>query len=168
MRDPFPIPPIKWLQRASQPLANLLGFETLPLHVHEIVIASFFYHFVFAFLAPRLSARFAPGHYLQLPRDKKLQWNMKVVSFIQSTLISGLSLLVIYIDKERAQMVHSERIWGYTGAAGMVQALAVGYFLWDAYIMARYTHVFGIAMLVHGVACSLTFSLGFVSTLLIC
>jgi hypothetical protein len=168
MRDPFPIAPIPWLQNLSRPLANTLGLATLPLHIHEILIASFFYHFIFAFLAPALSARFAPGHYLQLPRDKRLQWNMKVVSFIQSTLISGLSLLVMWIDEERAGMGLEERIWGYTGAAGMVQALAVGYFLWDAYIMARYTDVFGVAMLVHGVACSLTFSLGFVSILLVC
>lgn len=69
----------------------------------------------------------------------------------------------MFYDEERAAMTLEERVWGYTGAAGMVQGFAVGYFVWDAYIMARYTHVFGIAMLVHGLACSLTFSLGFVS-----
>lgn len=88
---------------------------------------------------------------------------MKCVSFVQSSFISALALVVISLDTQRAAMSLPERIWGYTGAAGMVQAFAVGYFVWDTYIMVRYTRVFGAAMLAHGVACTIVFSLGFVS-----
>ena len=163
MRDPFPIPPTEGLQRIVKPIAQLFGLQTLHLHIHEVILAFIVYQVFFAYICPYLSTRFLPSHYLPLPREGKLRWNMKCVSFLQSTFISSLSLWVMYHDIERAAMNLEERIWGYTGAAGMVQGFAVGYFVWDTYIMILHTDVFGIAMLVHGVACTVTFSLGFVS-----
>ena len=56
-----------------------------------------------------------------------------------------------------------ERVWGYTGAGGMVQALAAGYFLWDLGICVRYFGVFGVGLLAHAVAALVVFSFGFVS-----
>jgi len=55
-----------------------------------------------------------------------------------------------------------ERMWGYTGAAGLVQALATGYFLFDLVVMVRYLKVFGLGMLAHASSCLLTYTLGFV------
>lgn len=55
-----------------------------------------------------------------------------------------------------------ERMWGYTGAAGLVQALATGYFLFDLVVMVRYLDVFGLGMLAHASSCLLTYTLGFV------
>lgn len=161
MRDPFPIPP--FLQQAVQPLSTFLDLQTLPFHAHEIFLSSLFYHLIFAYLAPSFSTALVPNRYRILPSDGKLRWNMKCVSFVQSSFISALALVVISLDTQRAAMSLPERIWGYTGAAGMVQAFAVGYFVWDTYIMVRYTRVFGAAMLAHGVACTIVFSLGFVS-----
>jgi hypothetical protein len=161
MRDPFPFPP--FLQQAVEPFSAFSGLQTLPLHAHEILLASLFYHCVFAYIAPALSAKLVAGRYQILSTDGKLRWNMKCVSFVQSFFISALALWVMVVDKDRAAMSLEERIWGYTGAAGMVQAFAIGYFVWDTYIMARYTKVFGPAMLAHGLACTIVFSLGFVS-----
>jgi hypothetical protein len=163
MRDPFPLPLIPVLTRLSQTLASVTGLTTLPLHAHEIFYAFVLYQCIFVFLAPLLSRLLAPKHYLSLSRENNLRWRMKCVSFAQSVLISSLSLWVHFADGERAAMDLKERIWGYTGALGMVQALAVGYFVWDTFIMIIYADVFGPAMLVHGLACTLTFSLGFVS-----
>lgn len=59
-----------------------------------------------------------------------------------------------------------ERVWGYTGGGGMIQALAAGYFLWDLQICIRYLKVFGWGMLMHAVAALVVFSLGFVGFLL--
>ena len=55
-----------------------------------------------------------------------------------------------------------ERMWGYTGAAALVQALATGYFLFDLVVMVRYLDVFGLGMLAHAASCLVTYTLGFV------
>ena len=56
-----------------------------------------------------------------------------------------------------------ERLWGYTGAGGMVQAMAAGYFLWDLGICLVHFRIFGIGLLAHAVAALVVFSFGFVS-----
>lgn len=73
-----------------------------------------------------------------------------------------MALWTIAVDDERKKMNHEERMWGYTGAAGLVQALATGYFLFDLVIMLRYTKVFGLGMLAHASSCLVTYTLGFV------
>lgn len=56
-----------------------------------------------------------------------------------------------------------ERVWGYTGASGMIQGFAAGYFLWDLFTCAGNVGVFGWGLLAHAVAALVVFSLGFVS-----
>jgi hypothetical protein len=55
-----------------------------------------------------------------------------------------------------------ERVWGYTGAAGMVQALAAGYFVWDLFVTSLNLDVFGLGTLAHAIAALLVYTLGFV------
>lgn len=55
-----------------------------------------------------------------------------------------------------------ERVWGYTGADGMIQGFAAGYFLWDLIMCAGNVGVFGWGLLAHAVAALVVFSLGFV------
>jgi hypothetical protein len=55
------------------------------------------------------------------------------------------------------------RVWGYTGAGGMVQGFAAGYFLWDLGVSARHVKVLGLGSLVHAISALLVTSLGFVS-----
>lgn len=59
------------------------------------------------------------------------------------------------------------RVWGYTGAGGMVQGFAAGYFLWDLVVCVGNVGVFGWGLLAHAVAALVVFSLGFVSCSLI-
>ncbi|EHL02695.1 putative Uncharacterized TLC domain-containing protein C17A2.02c [Glarea lozoyensis 74030] len=82
---------------------------------------------------------------------------------VQSVTICVLALWVTAVDEERRTMNHEERMWGYTGAAGMVQALATGYFLFDLAVMVRYLDVFGVGMLTHASSCLVTYTLGFPS-----
>ena len=56
-----------------------------------------------------------------------------------------------------------QRVWGYTGAGGMVQAFAAGYFLWDLGVCLRNFRMFGVGLLAHAVAALVVFSFGFVS-----
>lgn len=57
------------------------------------------------------------------------------------------------------------RVWGYTGAGGMIQGFAAGYFLWDLCVSAVHVSIFGWGMLAHAIAALIVFSLGFVSPL---
>lgn len=57
-----------------------------------------------------------------------------------------------------------ERVWGYTGASGMVQGFAAGYFLWDLLTSAGNLDVHGTGALMHAVSALAVSSLGFVSS----
>lgn len=56
-----------------------------------------------------------------------------------------------------------ERVWGYTGAAGMIQGMAAGYFLWDLVVTLQNVRLFGFGMLAHATSALIVFSFGFVS-----
>ena len=58
------------------------------------------------------------------------------------------------------------RIWGYSGAAGLIQAAALGYFLWDTSISAGWLDIMGVGSLIHAVAASAITMMGFVSRVL--
>ncbi|KAL8831668.1 MAG: hypothetical protein Q9170_005191 [Blastenia crenularia] len=161
MHDPFPIPPPSFLVRATTPLANSLSLPTLPVHIHELLFAAFTYHVVCAYVSPFLSRRLFPTIYPQLPRRTRLNWDVHVVSLAQSVFVCAAALWVMYEDEERRAMDWKERVWGYTGGGGMIQAFAAGYFLWDLQICVRYMSVFGVGLLMHAVAALIVFSLGF-------
>lgn len=87
---------------------------------------------------------------------------------VQSCLINTLALYVMFNDEERRQMGESvvERVYGYTGASGLIQGLACGYFLWDLIVSTRYIGIFGWGIWMHAVAAFWVFSFGFVSIFL--
>ena len=164
MLDPF-FASIPLLEGLVRPLCNALHLHSLPLHIHEILSAFAVYHVIFEYIAPQFSTWLLPKSYTRLSWESKLRWNMHCVSLVQSTAISVLALWVMSVDEERKTMNLEERMWGYTGAAGMVQALATGYFLFDLSVMIRYLEVFGVGMLTHASSCLLTYTLGFVGLL---
>ncbi|KAI0478669.1 TLC domain-containing protein [Xylariaceae sp. FL0804] len=161
MKDPFPIPPLPALTKAVRPWAEAVGLPTLPLHVHEVLLAAAFYSVVGRVLSPLLSRRLFPAQYGALSPSKRLNWDVHVVSLVQSTTINILALWVIFADDERRAMDWQERIWGYDGAAAMIQALAAGYFLFDLIVTASNVNVFGVGMLAHAVSALLVYSFGF-------
>ncbi|KAI1814632.1 TLC domain-containing protein [Poronia punctata] len=161
MKDPFPIPPIPALSEAVKPLADYLGLPTLPLHIHEVLITAAFYEFIRSVVSPALSSRIFPRQYAALSKTKKMNWDVHVVSFVQSTSINILALWVMFNDEERRQMDWQERLWGYSGGSAMIQALAAGYFVWDLLITATNVNVFGLGMLAHAVSALTVYSFGF-------
>lgn len=163
MHDPFPIPPPSLLARSTEPLASFLSLPTLPLHIHELLFAALSYQLICASLSPRLSTYLFPTIYPHLPRRTRLNWDVHVVSLAQSIFVCAAALWVMFADEERRGMDWKERVWGYTGAGGMIQAFAAGYFLWDLWICLRWFRVFGVGLLMHAVAALVVFSLGFVS-----
>ncbi|TQS33010.1 hypothetical protein Golomagni_06660, partial [Golovinomyces magnicellulatus] len=144
MKDPFPFPPNAWLSELVRPASEKLGFVTLPTHIHEVVFAASLYFFIFYIGSPVLSSALVPQHYSKLKGKKRLNWDAHVVSFFQSVLITGLALWVMFVDEDRKYMDVEGRIWGYTGASGLVQAFAAGYFVWDLIVTSMNLSVFGI------------------------
>lgn len=161
MIDPF-FALIPALKELVTPLCKSLHLYSLPLHVHEILFAVVVYHTIFEYLAAPLSSHFFPKHYTALNKESKLRWNMHCASMVSCCFITTCALTVISVDKERSGMNLEQRVWGYTGAAAMVQAFATGYFVFDFIVMIRYLDVFGTGMLMHAISCVITYTLGFV------
>ena len=55
------------------------------------------------------------------------------------------------------------RIWGYTGAGGMVQAFSAEYFLWDLMVSIVHLDVSGWSSLIHAICALVMVGFGFVS-----
>ena len=162
MRDPFFEPPLALVQ-AAQPLANSLALRTLPLHVHEILPAFCVYQFFESAVAPPLSQYLFPKSYSKLSKRTRRNWDIHFVSFVQSCFINGVALWVMYADKERNQMDWRERVWGYSGAIGMVQGFTTGYFIWDFVTCAKDVAMHGPGALAHSISALAVSLLGFVS-----
>ncbi|KKA30532.1 hypothetical protein TD95_003366 [Thielaviopsis punctulata] len=161
MKDLFPIPPIPWLSSAVQPLADALNLPTLPLHIHEVLGSALLYSVIFWPISPMLSRVCFPKHYPQLSRARRLNWDAHVVSMVQSIMINGIALWVLYVDPDRKNNDWEHRIWAYTGADAMVQAMAAGYFLWDLVVTSMNLHIFGLGTLAHAISALAVYSLGF-------
>jgi hypothetical protein len=163
MRDPFyPPPPI--LVRAIQPIADSLNLSTLPLHIHEIVAGWICYHLIYTTVSPAISAWLFPAVYPHLPPRTTINWNVHVTSFIQSSIITTSALFVIWSDEERRELDWAGRIWSYSGAGGVVQGFAAGYFLWDLVASVMHLDVLGWGSLAHAVSALVVTFLGFVSS----
>ncbi|KAI9674143.1 MAG: hypothetical protein M1817_001961 [Caeruleum heppii] len=161
MLDPIPPPPT-FIINLFRPLANLLSLTTLPLHIHEVFLAFYLYHLINTRVSPYISRKLFPTLYPAFPARVKINWDVHVVSLVQSSVINVLALWVLWFDEERKGMVWQERVWGYTGAGGMIQGLAAGYFLWDLMVTVTNVRVFGWGMLAHAISALIVFSLGFV------
>lgn len=163
MLDPIPVPPS--LRDAINPLTSLLHLHTLPLHIHQVILSYLFYTYFNAFLAPRLSTYLLPTTYASFPQRTKLQWNIHLTSFINSTFVSFAALYVLYADQDRLSETWEERMWGYTGLGGMVQAFGAGYFVWDVQVCAVNIWMFGVTDLMHAIVALSIAILGFVCRL---
>ncbi|KAL5118563.1 hypothetical protein ACEQ8H_003578 [Pleosporales sp. CAS-2024a] len=161
MHDPFPLKPPAALVPYAEKLGAALALPTLPLHFHEVMVAYAIYHVTNTYLSPAFSRAVFPRTYNALSARTRLNWDVHMVSFVQSVLICALALWVMWADVERNEMDSTERVHGYTGASGLIQAFAGGYFLWDLVITVQNVSMFGLGMLFHAISALVVFSLGF-------
>lgn len=149
-----------------EPLSNHLGLTTLPLHIHEVLFSYLLYEFLFRILSPYGSRALFPQKYASMSRRNRLNWDAHMVSMYQAIFINTAALWVIFRDPSRGTQNEGwnwgERLWGYNGAAGMVQAFAAGYFLWDCVVSSVHLDVMGASSLVHAVAALGITCIGFV------
>lgn len=162
MIDPLPASP-QIITNTIQPIADRLGLQTLPLHFHEVLLAFAIYNFLNTRVSPVLSTRLFPNIYPKLPLRTKINWDVHVVSQFQALFICSAAFWVISVDEERKNSTPQERIWGYSGAVGMTQAFAAGYFAWDAMVSAGNIGILGAGSLAHAISAFIITMLGFVS-----
>ncbi|KAK6343189.1 hypothetical protein TWF730_010789 [Orbilia blumenaviensis] len=160
MKDPFPPCP-EAIMKAVTPICDALGFTTLPKHFHEVIGAFLLYHITNVYLSPLISPLLFPKTYLSFNKRNRINWDIHVVSLVQSTLICIISLYTMFVDRERSAMDAKQRVWGYTGLLGMTQAFGAGYFLWDLMVSTQYLNIFGPGLLAHAICALCVFSLGF-------
>lgn len=161
MKDPFFIPPTA-LSEWVRPYADKYHMAVLPQHIHEVIAAALLYTFIHLVISPWLSNKYAAEYYPK-SRGKRASWDSHIVSLFQSVLICVVALWVMFTDKERQAMDWQARIWGYTGASGLVQSLAAGYFVWDFCITICFLDAFGVGLLAHAVSALSVYSFGYVS-----
>ncbi|THC95372.1 hypothetical protein EYZ11_005140 [Aspergillus tanneri] len=137
MLDPLPPPPA-WLRDAVDPWAIYFNVPAISDHIHEVLIAFIVYQLIHFILSPWLSPLIFPRHYPQLNRRTKLNWDVHVVSLVQSIFINVVALWAMFADEERKSMNVGERVYGYTGVCGMLGAFAAGYFVYDLIVSAIY------------------------------
>ena len=163
MLDPFPLRAPPFLVALAEPVAARYGLYTLPHHLHELLFACLLYTFVGAVLSPRLSTWLFPRTYPALSARTRLNWDVHMVSLVQSVLITALSAWAMAADSEASGMDWIGRVYGYTGMLGMVQALAAGYFFWDLLVSLCRVDVFGWGFVLHAFSALFVFGFGFVS-----
>ncbi|KAI5845770.1 TLC domain-containing protein [Morchella snyderi] len=168
--DAFIFPCPEWFSSLSfvQSLSEALNLPTLPAHIHYILLAFCTYHSIFLFVSPFFSRLLLPNIYPNFSRRTKINWDVRVVSFVQSTFISILALWVIFNDEERAAWREQGntdamlgRVFGETPMCGAVTGYAAGYFLWDLFMSGYYLSIFGPGFLAHAASAVAVYSLGF-------
>ena len=161
MHDPI-TPPPAFLKALAEPIADALSLPTFPLHVHEVLAIFSFYTFVQLVGSPWFARRYLPGLYGGFSKRTRISWDIHVVALVQAVIISGVAIWVLWHDRGRWSMGWQERVWGYSGADGLIVALAVGYFLWDIIVCTVYIRTFGVGMLAHAASALAVYAFGFV------
>lgn len=144
-------------------VANYLNLQTFPVHADQVIATAGLYQVLFQFGSPQLSKWLAPKTYESLSKKTRINWDTRVVAFLQSIFISASALKVIFTDPTRVDTGPLDRLWAYSSPAGSVQAYAAGYFLWDIYVSFRHMSISGPGAAAHAVAAFLVTTLGFVS-----
>ena len=99
MLDPVPAP-AGWLSKGVKPYADAPELRTLPYHIHEVIFAYLLYQNIETIVSPRLSTWLFPNVYPKLSRRTRINWDVHVISLVQSCLINTMALWVIYVDED--------------------------------------------------------------------
>ncbi|TGZ81761.1 DUF887-domain-containing protein [Ascodesmis nigricans] len=149
-----------------RPFAEAIYLPTLPLHIHQVIGSAIFYQAVYLYISPIITKIFLPRIYNSFPKRTQVNWDVHVVSFIQSVFICALALWVM-VHPERAPGYGSDReaalfrVFGYTVTGGAIQGYAVGYFIWDLFICIYHFKIMGLGFVAHAISALAVYSWGF-------
>ncbi|KAG9318568.1 DUF887-domain-containing protein [Chiua virens] len=141
------------IRDAARPLADKYGLSTLPEFADVVVIAWLFFTVLQFSLSPAISRAVFPVSYTKADKRTRRNWDVHVVSLVHAlvaTLLASRCLHVKSLDEDRA--------FGTYPDASFLFAIALGYFMWDAF--ESIFHFSDIGFVIHGVACLAIFVLG--------
>lgn len=149
--DPLAFIKVPGLEQAIKPfLGDYLGYHKLPIHIEEVILTAIFYHAIYlvsSFASPKLCQG-----YNSLSKRTKINFDIHVVSQVQAILILILSF-PLFFDKT----LNEDRVYSYTPYGGFVNALALGYFVWDIYVCLKHLDMFGVGFAIHGIGAGFVF-----------
>ncbi|KAJ3060751.1 hypothetical protein HDU98_003330 [Podochytrium sp. JEL0797] len=75
-----------------------------------------------------------------------------------SSFLNAILVCILAVPNLMDPRLYNDKLWGYTKEAGDMNAIVLGYFLWDVYVSLIMGDV---GFIVHGVACFIVFFLCF-------
>ncbi|KAF9227826.1 DUF887-domain-containing protein [Gyrodon lividus] len=148
------IPEIRQIIRdLARPLATTYGLRALSDFADIVVIAWLFFTVVHVTLSPAVSKALFPVSYGKANKRTRKNWDAHVVSLLHALVVVVLALRCL-----KEKNLDEDRAFGSHRDAGFVSAIAIGYFVWDAF--ESIIHFTEIGFVIHGVACLTIFVLG--------
>ncbi|KAF8637325.1 hypothetical protein AX17_002827 [Amanita inopinata Kibby_2008] len=140
-------------------IVEILGLSKLPPHLPALAISFFLFLFIHQVVSPILSRRVAPISYGAIKsRKARNTWAIHVVSQCHVLVIVPLALRYIMLEKPDGDD-HHDRAFGWDEHAGLVNAIACGYFLWDS--LDAIVNFIDMGFIIHGLACFAIYIMSF-------
>ncbi|KAI9326719.1 TLC domain-containing protein [Obelidium mucronatum] len=128
-----------------------LGVPLLANHWKVVLGSAISWHLLF------LLGRWASERYIKQyktwDRMRKMDWGIRFSSFLNAIIVCSLSYPILIDPK-----MYNNKLWGYTQYAGDVNAIILGYFIWDIYVSLQMGDP---GFIVHGLSAFLVYFLCF-------
>ncbi|KAI8607382.1 TLC domain-containing protein [Chytriomyces sp. MP71] len=120
-------------------------------HWHVALLSALFWQALFLG-AGSLSRAHFPA-YKAWKKNKQFDWCMRIVAFFNAIVVCSLAWPML-----NDPALYKAKLWGYNKYAGDVNAIVVGYFLWDIYVSLL---MFDPGYILHGVCAFTVYALSF-------
>ncbi|BGP38277.1 hypothetical protein JCM10450v2_002220 [Rhodotorula kratochvilovae] len=135
-----------------QPAASAVGLDALPPVAHLALaacIASFLLQRASAVLSPRIFGRFYPTTCV-----KQDDWDLHIVGWVYAAVAAPLAW---HLLRHPSKEIVADPLTGAALPEQRLSAIAIGYFLWDAFVTARHIRTQGFGFFLHGAVCLCAF-----------
>ncbi|KAF8743632.1 hypothetical protein AX14_001690 [Amanita brunnescens Koide BX004] len=140
-------------------IAEKLGLTKLPAYLPTVVSSFLVFTFIHRIIAPFVSKIVAPVSYGAIKSARtRNTWGIHFTSQINVLLLVPLSLWCMKTSTQDSTD-HLDKAFGWDDNAGFVNAIAAGYFLWDA--LDSIANFIDTGYVVHGFACLTIYALSF-------
>eukprot|EP01012_Entosiphon_sulcatum_P057557 TRINITY_DN81351_c0_g1_i1.p1 TRINITY_DN81351_c0_g1~~TRINITY_DN81351_c0_g1_i1.p1 ORF type:complete len:241 (+),score=22.79 TRINITY_DN81351_c0_g1_i1:25-747(+) len=109
---------------------------------------------IYCFASPALSLRIAPSVYGKLSPAERVDWDSRTVALLHALCILPCAWTCAWNDP----ILAADHLHNVSDTFRLTAGIAVGFFLWDTVLCARYLRVFGPSFLVHATCCLLLYS----------
>ncbi|GAA6022910.1 hypothetical protein JCM10207_006861 [Rhodosporidiobolus poonsookiae] len=137
-----------WTAPLEPFIADTLDFKALPPVVHLSIYAA-----VASFAAQKLSSILSPfvfrGYY-PAERRKRDDWDLHMVGWAYAIVATPIALHCL---RSPSIELDIDPLYGTALREQRLSAIAVGYFLWDAFVTAKHIRSQGAGFFLHGAGC---------------